>query len=129
MAKNMFSGIGKTATQKGVPAMVGGAVGKLYENYVADKLVDMLPEGAQAYANFLKPLVPGLGGLYLMNQKSTSMQFAGAGMLGQAAGTLVDAGIQALGDDVLADAADELDDIFENGMGDEYKEEVNEVAC
>lgn len=116
-----MKGLGKTITTKALPAAGGGAAASVFNKLLGSKIAAMLPESVAPLAN----AVPAVIGLYLMGNKSQTMQFAGAGMIGKVTGDLGDAYIP-LGDDVLADAAEELDELFDEDMGDDYNDDEDD---
>lgn len=120
-------GFGKTLTSQVLPAAGGGAAAGVLTKVLGDKVVTMLPANMQPYGETIKSLLPGVVGVYLMQQKSPAMKYAGAGMIGKSIGDVAEQ-VMPLGDDVLADQAEELDELFEEveALNDEYEEDDDE---
>lgn len=114
-----YGNIGKNLGAKALPALGGGALARIFDSYVSKQVVEMLPDSVKPYSTTITGLLPGIAGLFLLDNKNTSIQFVGAGMLG-ASGYIVAGSALGLGDDVLADAAEELDELFDGMYDDMY---------
>jgi len=117
MAKKGFV---NNLTNKALPAAVGGAGAKLVNKFLTPMIEGVLPDAVKPAAQ-LTPAIVGV----LMMDGDEMMQFARAGMIGSSIGDTAAAAMPemfGIGDDVLADA---LDDLFD-GVNDDDDDDDDE---
>lgn len=112
----------KNVMNKGVPALVGGAIAGAVDAAVGSMVTSKMDDGTvKDIVSKVQPLVGGVVGIFLMDGKNKEMDYAAAGAMGYGTGKITNGLVaEAIGDDVLADdAIDEFIDAIKEDATDD----------